>query len=42
VGVWISYKYSWVTPLPSLIGLSGTFITFDEINIVQMEPIPVS
>lgn len=40
VGVTIVYKYNWITPLPGLIGLSGTGFTFVQTNYTTMEPIP--
>ncbi|MGD0018600.1 MAG: TadE/TadG family type IV pilus assembly protein [Candidatus Limnocylindrales bacterium] len=40
VGVSIVYKYSWMTPLPSLIGLTGAGFTFTQTNLTTMEPIP--
>ena len=41
IGVSIIYPYAWSTPLPGLIGLSGTGFTFTQTNLVVMEPIPV-
>ena len=40
VGVTVVYKYNWITPLPGLIGLSGTGFTFVQTNYTTMEPIP--
>jgi hypothetical protein len=40
VGVTVVYKYNWITPLPGLIGLSGTGFTFTQTNYTTMEPIP--
>lgn len=39
IGVKITYKYSWVTPLPGLIGLNGAAPTFVQSSICRMEPI---
>lgn len=39
IGVKIIYQYSWVTPLPGLVGLSGTAPTFVQSSICRMEPI---
>jgi hypothetical protein len=41
IGVTIVYRHTWVTPLPSLIGLGGTGFTFTQTNLSVMEPIPV-
>lgn len=40
IGVTIVYNYSWATPLPKLIALGGTGMTFTETNLATMEPIP--
>jgi Flp pilus assembly protein TadG len=40
IGVTIVYRYSWVTPLPSLIGLWATGLSFTQTNLSTMEPIP--
>jgi Flp pilus assembly protein TadG len=39
VGVTIAYQYSWVTPLPGLIGGSGTGMTIVQTNVMRMEPV---
>ena len=38
IGVTITYTYQWVTPLPSLIGLSGSPPVFVETNTSRLEP----
>jgi hypothetical protein len=40
MAVLIAYRYSWTTPLPNLVGLFGTGVTFVQTNLVTMEPIP--
>jgi TadE-like protein len=40
IGVTIVYDYSWITPIPSLIGLSGSDMVFTQTNLATMEPIP--
>ena len=40
IGVSIVYRYSWVTPLPNLVSLAGTGMTFTQTNLSTMEPIP--
>ena len=40
VGVTIVYKYSWITPVPNLVGLLGTGLTYTQTNLSVMEPIP--
>ena len=42
VGVTIVYRHTWTTPLPSLVGLTGTGFTFTETNLTTMEPIPTT
>ncbi|HEX7498459.1 MAG TPA: TadE family protein [Candidatus Limnocylindrales bacterium] len=42
IGVTIVYKYSWTTPLPSLIGLSGNGLSFSQTNLTTIEPVPPS
>jgi Flp pilus assembly protein TadG len=39
IGVTITYQYGWVTPLPNLIGLSGTGMTIVQTNVMRMEPV---
>jgi Flp pilus assembly protein TadG len=39
IGVKITYQYSWVTPLPGLIGLSGAAPTFVQSSVCRIEPI---
>jgi Flp pilus assembly protein TadG len=39
IGVTITYQYSWVTPLPGMIGLGGTPPTFVETTTSRLEPI---
>jgi hypothetical protein len=42
IGVTIVYKYAWMTPLPSMVGLGGTGFTFSQTNYTTMEPVPTS
>lgn len=42
IGVTIVYKYSWTTPLPGLIGLSGSGLSFSQTNLTTIEPVPPS
>jgi hypothetical protein len=42
IGVTLVYNYTWATPLPGLIGLSGTGFTFTQTNYTTMEPVPTS
>ena len=42
VGVTLVYKYAWMTPLPSMIGIGGTGFTFSQTNYTIMEPVPTS
>jgi hypothetical protein len=43
IGVTVVYKYSWITPLPSLIGgVVGTDMVFTQTNLATMEPIPAT
>jgi Flp pilus assembly protein TadG len=39
VGVIVTYKYSWVTPLPNLAGLGSTAPTFVQSSVSRLEPI---
>ncbi len=39
IGVKITYRYRWVTPLPTLIGLSGNGMTIVQTNVMRLEPI---
>ena len=39
IGVTVSYKYSWLTPLPGLVGLGGSGPLFAETHISRMEPV---
>lgn len=39
IGVTINYQYSWVTPLPSFVGLGGSPPLFSEKHISRMEPV---
>jgi hypothetical protein len=39
IGVSISYQYSWVTPLPGLVGLGSSAPLFVETHISRMEPV---
>jgi hypothetical protein len=39
IGVTITYSYQWITPLPGMIGLSGSPPTFVETNTSRLEPI---
>jgi len=40
VGVTIVYRYSWITPVPNLVGVLGTGLTYTQTNFSVMEPIP--
>jgi hypothetical protein len=40
IGITIVYKYSWTTPLPGLVGLSGSGFTFTQTNLTNIEPVP--
>jgi hypothetical protein len=42
IGVMIVYRYTWMTPLPNLIGLAGSGFTFTQTNLTTMEPIPTT
>jgi hypothetical protein len=39
IGVTISYQYSWITPLPGLVGLGGSGPLLAETHISRMEPV---
>jgi Flp pilus assembly protein TadG len=39
IGVTITYQYTWVTPLPGLVGLSGSGMEIVQTNVMRMEPI---
>jgi len=39
IGVTITYKYTWVTPLPYLVGLGTTAPTFVQTSASRLEPI---
>jgi hypothetical protein len=39
IGVTITYRYSWITPLPSLAGLSSSPPIFTETHISRVEPV---
>ncbi len=39
IGVIITYQYSWVTPLPNLVGLGSSPPTFVQSSVSRMEPI---
>jgi Flp pilus assembly protein TadG len=39
IGVTITYKYSWVTPLPNLVGLGSSPPTFVQTSTSRLEPI---
>jgi TadE-like protein len=39
VGVSIAYQYSWITPLPGMIGLTGSAPLFVETHTSRMEPV---
>jgi Flp pilus assembly protein TadG len=39
VGVSITYQYSWITPLPGMIGLTGSAPLFVETHTSRMEPV---
>jgi flavin-binding protein dodecin len=42
IGITVVYKYAWMTPLPSMVGLGGTGFTFSQTNYTTMEPVPTS
>jgi hypothetical protein len=42
IGIKIVYNYSWITPLPSLLGGAGSDIVFTQTNLAVMEPIPTT
>jgi hypothetical protein len=39
IGVSVSYQYSWITPLPGLVGLGSSAPLFVETHISRMEPV---
>jgi Flp pilus assembly protein TadG len=39
IGVIVTYQYSWVTPLPNLVGLGSSPPTFVQTSVSRMEPI---
>jgi len=39
IGVKITYQYSWITPLPGLIGQSGTGMQMIQSNMMRLEPV---
>ncbi len=39
IGVTITYQYGWVTPLPGLVGISGSGMEIVQTNVMRMEPI---
>ena len=39
IGVIVTYQYSWVTPLPNLVGLGSSPPTFVQSSVSRMEPI---
>jgi hypothetical protein len=39
IGITITYQYSWVTPLPGLVGMSSTGMTITQTNVMRMEPV---
>jgi Flp pilus assembly protein TadG len=39
IGVKITYQYAWLTPLPSLLGGSGTGMTLTQSNMMRLEPV---
>jgi Flp pilus assembly protein TadG len=39
IGVKITYQYSWITPLPSLLGGSGTGMQMVQSNMMRLEPV---
>jgi hypothetical protein len=42
IGVTIVYQYNWITPLPGLVGLSGSGMSFSQTNLTTIEPVPPS
>lgn len=39
IGVKITYQYTWITPLPGLIGGSGTGMQIVQSNMMRLEPV---
>lgn len=39
IGVTITYRYGWITPLPALVGMSGTGTTIVQTNVMRLEPV---
>ena len=39
IGVKITYQYAWITPLPSLIGGSGSGMQMSQSNMMRLEPV---
>ena len=39
IGVIVTYQYSWVTPLPNLVGLGSSPPTFVQTSVSRLEPI---
>ena len=39
IGVKITYQYSWITPLPGLIGQSGSGMQMVQSNMMRLEPV---
>ena len=39
IGVKITYQYAWITPLPALIGGSGSGMQMSQTNMMRLEPV---
>jgi Flp pilus assembly protein TadG len=39
VGVIVTYQYTWITPIPNLVSLGSTGMTFVQNSVSRMEPI---
>jgi hypothetical protein len=39
IGVIVTYQYTWITPIPNLVGLGSTGMTFVQSSVSRMEPI---
>jgi len=39
IGVIVTYQYTWITPIPNLVSLGSTGMTFVQSSVSRMEPI---
>ena len=39
IGVTIEYHHDWITPLPNLVSVPATGLTFTRSNTMRMEPV---